>query len=113
MSNGECADIAGATCTTRPLGKRQQISRRMTTQKTIAVVNGSGRQAASLIRVASAVGFGVRAQIHDRTGLVAEELSQLPNVTLLEGPLLGNTALIDNLFCRREVGLHQYLLAGG
>jgi NmrA-like family len=70
----------------------------MTTQKTIAVVNGTGRQAASLIRVASAVGYAVRAQIHDRTSLVAEELSQLPGVTLLEGPLLGNAALVDNLF---------------
>lgn len=66
--------------------------------KTIAVVNGTGRQAASLIRVASAVGYTIRAQVHSRTGMVAEELSQLPRVTLLEGPLLGNTALIDNLF---------------
>jgi NmrA-like family len=70
----------------------------MPTKKTISVVNGTGRQAASLIRVASAVGYTVRAQIHSRVGIVAEELSQLPNVTLLEGPLLGNTNLIDNLF---------------
>jgi uncharacterized protein YbjT (DUF2867 family) len=69
-----------------------------TKKKTIAVVNGTGRQAASLIRVASAVGYDVRAQIFSRTGVVAEELSQLPDVTLLEGPLLGNTTLIDDLF---------------
>ena len=70
----------------------------MPTNKVIAVVNGTGRQAASLIRVASAVGYAVRAQIYARTGIVAEELNQLPNVTLLEGSLLGNTGLIDNLF---------------
>ena len=66
--------------------------------KTIAIVNGTGRQAASLIRVASAVGYAVRAQVHSRAGLVAEELGQLPNVTLFEGSLLGNTSLLDNLF---------------
>lgn len=70
----------------------------MTTTKTIAVVNGTGRQAASLIRVASAVGYSVRAQIHDRSSLVAEELSELPNVTLLQGNLPRNDVLIDDLF---------------
>jgi uncharacterized protein YbjT (DUF2867 family) len=69
-----------------------------TTRKAIAVVNGTGRQAASLIRVASAVGYAVRAQVHSRAGLVAEELGQLPNVTLFEGSLLANTSLIDTLF---------------
>jgi hypothetical protein len=68
------------------------------TTKTIAVVNGTGRQAASLIRVASAVGFTVRAQVHSRAGLVAEELGRLPNVTLFEGSLLANTSLTDTLF---------------
>jgi uncharacterized protein YbjT (DUF2867 family) len=68
------------------------------TPKTIAVVNGTGRQAASLVRVASAVGYAVRAQVHSRTGLVAEELEQLPNVTLFEGPLFGNTPLIEAIF---------------
>lgn len=67
-------------------------------QKTIAVVNATGRQAASLIRVASAVGFTVRAQIHSLKGLIAEELQNLPNVTLLQGPLLGNVELMDELF---------------
>ena len=55
--------------------------------KTIAVVNSSGRQAASLIRVASAVGYTVRAQLRDREGLVAQELEALPGVQLIEGPL--------------------------
>ncbi|KAJ5165467.1 uncharacterized protein N7500_007297 [Penicillium coprophilum] len=67
-------------------------------QKTIAVVNATGRQAASLIRVASAVGYSVRAQIHSLKGVIAPELQQLPNVTLLQGPLLGNIALMDELF---------------
>ncbi|KAI2793966.1 Nitrogen metabolite repression protein nmrA [Penicillium oxalicum] len=67
-------------------------------QKTIAVVNAAGRQAASLIRVASAVGYAVRAQIHSLKGLIAEELQNLPNVTLLQGPLLDNPALMDTLF---------------
>ncbi|KKY23688.1 putative nitrogen metabolic regulation protein [Phaeomoniella chlamydospora] len=70
--------------------------------KTIAIVNGTGRQAASLIRVASALGYQVRAQVHSRQGLVAEELAELPGVTLFEGPLTGNNDLINVLF----VGAH-------
>ena len=66
--------------------------------KTIAIVNGTGRQAASLIRVASAVGYSVRAQVHSRAGLIAEELAQLPGVTLFEGSLQENATLIDALF---------------
>lgn len=66
--------------------------------KTIAVVNATGRQAASLIRVASAVGYQVRAQIHSLKGLIAEELQGLPNVTLFQGPLLDNEPLMDTLF---------------
>jgi hypothetical protein len=67
-------------------------------RKTIAVVNATGRQAASLIRVASAVGHNVRAQIHSLKGIIAEELQGLPNVTLFQGSLLNNTALMDTLF---------------
>jgi hypothetical protein len=66
--------------------------------KTIALVNGTGRQAASLIRVASAVGYHVRAQVFSSEGLVAEELAQLPNVLLFEGSLLDNHTLINTLF---------------
>ena len=55
--------------------------------KTIAIVNATGRQAASLIRVTSAVGYTVRAQCQALAGLVATELSQLPHVTLLPGSL--------------------------
>lgn len=70
----------------------------MPTHRNIAVVNGTGRQAASLIRVASAVGFNVRAQVHSKSGPVAEELSQLPNVQLVEGSLRNDNGLIDHLF---------------
>lgn len=67
-------------------------------KKTIALVNGTGRQAASVIRAVTAVGHTVRAQVYSLKGLVAEELAQLPNVTLLEGPLINNPILIDTLF---------------
>lgn len=67
-------------------------------RKIIAVVNATGRQAASLIRVASAVGFAVRGQVHSLKGIIAQELQSLPNVTLIQGPLLNNTELMDNLF---------------
>jgi hypothetical protein len=54
---------------------------------TIAVVNSSGRQAASFIRVASAVGYHVRAQLRNLDGIVATEIASLPNVTVLVGDL--------------------------
>ncbi|KAF4627597.1 hypothetical protein G7Y89_g10554 [Cudoniella acicularis] len=55
--------------------------------KTIAVVNSSGRQAASFIRVAAAVGYRVRAQLRNLDGIVATEISSLPNVTVIVGDL--------------------------
>ncbi|KAF2718970.1 NmrA-domain-containing protein [Polychaeton citri CBS 116435] len=58
--------------------------------KTVATINSTGRQTASFIRVASAVGWNVRAQIRNREGLVAEELAGLPNVQLIEGDLTGH-----------------------
>ena len=69
----------------------------MPNKKTIALVNATGRQAASLIRVASAVGYTVRAQCQTLTGLVATELSQLPRVTLFPGPLT-SPQLLRTLF---------------
>ncbi|KAH8591123.1 NmrA-like family-domain-containing protein [Bisporella sp. PMI_857] len=74
---------------------------------TIAVVNSSGRQAASFIRVASAVGYKVRAQLRNLDGIVANEISSLPNVKVIVGDLYTrpssgpkgvNTALIKDLF---------------
>jgi len=55
--------------------------------KTIAVINASGRQAASFIRVATAVGYHVRAQLRNLEGVVATEVSTNPNVTVLLGEL--------------------------
>ncbi|KUL92519.1 hypothetical protein ZTR_02418 [Talaromyces verruculosus] len=66
--------------------------------KTIAVVNATGRQAASLIRVASALGYGVRAHTHTLKGVIAEELASLPNVTLLRGDLMNNPTFMDEIF---------------
>ncbi|KAK5194155.1 hypothetical protein LTR99_005615 [Exophiala xenobiotica] len=74
-----------------------------TTKKTIAIVNGTGRQAASLIRAVAAVGYAVRAQVYSSEGLVAEELAELPNVTLFEGSLLDNPVLIDTIFQGAQV----------
>jgi len=70
----------------------------LSTSRTIAIVNGTGRQAASVIRAVSAVGYSVRAQVHSRAGLVAEELGQIANVTLFEGSLVDNAPLLDALF---------------
>jgi uncharacterized protein YbjT (DUF2867 family) len=58
-------------------------------KKIIATINSTGRQSASFIRVASAVGWHVRAQVRANEGLVAEELASLPNVELIEGDLTG------------------------
>jgi hypothetical protein len=58
-----------------------------TPDKTIAVINSSGRQAASLIRVATAVGYHVRAQLRNLEGVVATEVSSNPNVTVIVGEL--------------------------
>lgn len=62
-------------------------SPRLMPRGTIAVVNSSGRQAASLIRVASAVGFQVHAQLRNLSGIVAQEISELPNVKVFVGDL--------------------------
>lgn len=75
----------------------------MTHTKTIAIVNATGRQAASLIRVASAVGHQVRAQTHTLEGVIAEELRGLPNVTLFKGPLLNNVPLMDTIFAGAQL----------
>lgn len=55
--------------------------------KTIAIINASGRQAASLIRVATAVGYRVRAQLRNLEGVVAAEVSANSNVTVFVGEL--------------------------
>ncbi|KAF2232394.1 NmrA-domain-containing protein [Viridothelium virens] len=72
------------------------------TGRIVVTINSTGRQAASFIRVASAVGWHVRAQVRSKDGLVAEELAALPNVTLFEGPL-EQTGLIEDLFQGAEL----------
>ncbi|EGP85116.1 uncharacterized protein MYCGRDRAFT_75077 [Zymoseptoria tritici IPO323] len=73
--------------------------------KTIATINSTGRQAASFIRAASAVGWNVRAQVRKNEGLVAEELGLLPNVELIEGDLVGpeRNALLAKLFTGAKI----------
>jgi len=68
--------------------------------KTVATINSTGRQAASFVRAASAVGWHVRAQVRNSEGLVAEELAELDNVELIEGDLTGPDlkALLARLF---------------
>ena len=63
----------------------------------LVTINSTGRQAASIVRVASAVGWHVRAQVHEKAGLVAEELGNLPNVRIVEGQL-EDAAFISKLF---------------
>ncbi|KAF1986490.1 NmrA-domain-containing protein [Aulographum hederae CBS 113979] len=67
------------------------------TLHTVAVINSAGRQAASFIRVASAVGWNVRAQVLGPVTIVAEEIRALPNVTILNGSL-EDPDLVDELF---------------
>ena len=63
----------------------------MSPPKTVATVNTTGRQAASFARVASAVGWHVKAHIADRQHPVAQELADLDNVTVIEGSLEDQT----------------------
>lgn len=67
-----------------------------TPDKTIAVINAAGRQAASFIRVATAVGFHVRAQMRNLEGVVATEVSMNPNVTVLQGELYTKETPAEN-----------------
>lgn len=55
--------------------------------KTLALVNSTGRQAASVARVAAAVGYQVRAHVNSTDGSVARELQSLQNVSVLQGSL--------------------------
>ncbi|RPA99592.1 NAD(P)-binding protein [Choiromyces venosus 120613-1] len=67
--------------------------------KELVVVNATGRQASSVVRVASAVGYKVRAQLRSlkKDLQLSAELKLLPNVTLLEGSL-DDQAFVDTLF---------------
>ncbi|CAG9943318.1 unnamed protein product [Clonostachys rosea f. rosea IK726] len=85
LSYSEASPLAGSrnnSLTFRP-PKRFMHS----PNKTIAVINAAGRQAASLIRNATAVGYHVRAQLRNLEGVIATEVSTNPNVTVIVGEL--------------------------
>ncbi|KAI0381870.1 nitrogen metabolite repression--responsible protein [Hypomontagnella monticulosa] len=73
--------------------------------KTIAVINASGRQAASLIRIATAVGYRVRAQLRNLEGVIATEVSTNPMVTVFVGELYIRNKPDD----KRDVTVHGHL----
>ena len=81
-----------------------------TPNKTIAVVNAGGRQAASLIRVATAVGYHVRAQLRNLEGVVATEVSTNPNVTVFVGELYIRHSLTE---ANKDVTKHGPLTGVG
>ncbi|CAD6588778.1 MAG: hypothetical protein ASARMPREDX12_003492 [Alectoria sarmentosa] len=67
------------------------------TDRILVIVNATGRQAASLARVASAVGYRVRAHVTQKTPPVGQELEALENVTLIQGSL-EDQELVAGLF---------------
>ncbi|KAI2621675.1 nitrogen metabolite repression--responsible protein [Hypoxylon sp. NC1633] len=73
--------------------------------KTIAIINASGRQAASLIRIATAVGYRVRAQLRNLEGVIATEVATNPNVTVIVGELYLRNQPDDE----RDVTVHGHL----
>ncbi|KAF8444354.1 hypothetical protein BDZ91DRAFT_768929 [Kalaharituber pfeilii] len=72
--------------------------------QTLVVVNSLGRQASSVIRVASAVGFTVRAQLRScaRNPQLSNELASLNDVTLIEGSL-EDPKFISDLFAGANI----------
>lgn len=68
-------------------------------KKLLVVVNSSGRQASSVIRVAAAVGYRVRGQLRriKKNPQLSAELQSLPNVELVEGSL-EDTEFVEKLF---------------
>ncbi|KAI1096679.1 nitrogen metabolite repression--responsible protein [Rostrohypoxylon terebratum] len=73
--------------------------------KTIAIINASGRQAASLIRIATAVGYKVRAQLRNLEGVIATEVATNPNVTVFVGELYIRKQADD----KRDVTVHRHI----
>lgn len=65
----------------------------------LVLLNTTGRQAASIARYASAVGYSVRAHVADQhaSPLVAGELAALQNTTLFTGNL-GNQTFLRQIF---------------
>ncbi|KAF3113035.1 hypothetical protein TWF569_004478 [Orbilia oligospora] len=73
---------------------------------TLVVINSTGRQTSSVIRVASAIGYRVRAQLRSATKgpkvALAQELASLQNVELVEGSL-SDPNIVNNLFKGADV----------
>lgn len=69
-------------------------------QPLLVVVNSSGRQGASVVRVASAVGYRVRAQLRSAKKNInlTSDLAALPGVTLVEGSLEDPAFVATQLF---------------
>lgn len=65
--------------------------------QTVVTINSSGRQAASFIRCASAVGWNVRAQMLNANGIVAEDIMSRENVTVVLGSL-SDSSVVEELF---------------
>ena len=63
--------------------------------KVLVAVNATGRQAASVCRVAAAIGYEVRAHVSQRSHPVAQELESLQNVTVVEGSLEDNDFIAE------------------
>lgn len=70
------------------------------TKPLLVVVNASGRQASSVIRVASAVGYRVRGQLRNlnKNAQLSAELASLTDVTLIEGSLEDPSFVDEVLF---------------
>ncbi|KAF7846106.1 hypothetical protein BT93_L5237 [Corymbia citriodora subsp. variegata] len=66
--------------------------------RTIAVVNGTGRQAASVIRSVTALGWSVKAQVFQPHPIVLEELQDLENVEIFEQSFLDDDELVESFF---------------
>ena len=71
------------------------------TNKTLVIVNTTGRQGASVARVAAALGYHVRAHVttklSEKDGAVAKELREMDNIELIEGSL-EDSSLVSRLF---------------
>ncbi|KAG0646548.1 Nitrogen metabolite regulation [Hyphodiscus hymeniophilus] len=110
----DTSPLAGFAPVQLPRGYTDErpTKRPMTTpSQTIAVVNSSGRQAASFIRVASAVGYHVRAQLRNLDGIVANEISSLPNVTVIVGDLYTKPSPTSSASPASDVGVNHELIA--
>ena len=88
--------------------------------KVLVIVNATGRQAASVCRVAAAIGYEVRAHVSQKDHPVARELDALEHVAVVEGSLEdktfiaglfvnGNRAFINTLTWGDEVAIGKSL----